>query len=237
VGNELLDTESEKKLLIDKIKLDKAYMIYSDIIEKKLPFKFNYLDEWNLKMSKLLLEEANFLEYNLDKSNVEKKSPTYRYFKRGTLIRVDFGVNLGCEMSQIHFAVVLNNYDNPQNNILTVVPLTSQAGKFNLNLGSLIIDELIKKIKKELRSCALTPKSKKENEAKIRKLNNLTAYYKNCIKTTYACCSLITTISKTRILKPINEYDIIGRSICSNVVMDKIDEQLIDRFVSPKVDK
>jgi hypothetical protein len=48
---------------------------------------------------------------------------------------------------------------------------------------------------------------------------------------------LITTISKTRILKPINEYDIIGRSICSNVVMDKIDEQLIDRFVSPKVDK
>lgn len=85
---------------------------------KKKPYKFAYLDEWLLKNSKLLLTEAK--EYET------KTNQTYKTYKRGTIIKVDFGVNLGSEMSQVHFAIVLNNYDNPKNNILTVVPLTSK---------------------------------------------------------------------------------------------------------------
>jgi len=125
-------------------------------------------------------------------------------------------------MSQIHFAIVLNNYDNPKNNILTVIPLTSTPSKFNLNLNNLITD-LIIEIEEEIKLC-------KDDKVKKTKLHNVLNYYKTNKKNTYACCSLITTISKTRILSPINEYDIIGRKKCSNEVLNLIDDDIKDKF-------
>ena len=41
--------------LKERIRLDKSYINYHDIIDKNLPYKFAYLDEWLLKNSKLLL--------------------------------------------------------------------------------------------------------------------------------------------------------------------------------------
>lgn len=58
---------------------------------------------------------------------------------------------------------------------------------------------------------------------KLNKINTLLSYYKSNVKNTFACCSLITTISKDRIFPPINEYDIIGKEKCSDDVMDIID--------------
>lgn len=123
----------------EKVKLDKAYNNYYKIINKGLPFKFSYLDEWLYKKSRLLLHESIELENH--------KETKYRVYKRGTIIKVDFGVNLGSEMSQVHFAIVLNKFDNPNNNILTVLPLTSKESKYNLNLEKLVIEKMIKKIK------------------------------------------------------------------------------------------
>lgn len=220
------DKEKNKNNLKEKIKLDTSYVNYHNIIDKKLPYKFAYLDEWLLKNSKLLLTETNKYE-----------TKTYKTYKRGTIIKVDFGVNLGSEMSQVHFAIVLNNYGNPKNNILTVIPLTSKKSKFNLNLNSLVIDKLIDKIKKELLKIGIKEELDFENKeltieekVKIRKLYTLLTYYKSNQKNTYACCSLITTISKTRIFKPINEYDFIGKERCSNEVMNQIDKELIEKF-------
>ena len=125
-------------------------------------------------------------------------------------------------MSQIHFAIVLNNYDNPKNNVLTVIPLTSTPSKFNLNLNNLITD-LIIEIEEEIKLC-------KNDKVKETKLHNVLNYYKTNKKNTYACCSLITTISKTRILSPINEYDIIGRKKCSNQILNLIDNDIKVKF-------
>lgn len=204
-------TQTQK--LKDNIKLDKSYINYNQIIEKKLPYKFSYLDDWLLKKSNLLLEETKVL--------LEPKK--YKKYERGTIIKADFGVSLGSEMSQIHFAIVLNNYDNYKNNILTVVPLTSTDNKFNLNLKSLIYD-LINEIQEQIDLC-------KNDKVKEKKLHNVLDYYKSNKKNTYACCSLITTISKTRILSPINEYDIIGRKKCSNQILDLIDNDIKDKFM------
>ena len=55
-------------------------------------------------------------------------------------------------MSQVHFAIVINNYDNPKNNVLTVIPLTSKENRFNLYLGTLIIDLLLAKVENEFKS-------------------------------------------------------------------------------------
>lgn len=204
----------------NNIKLDKSYINYNNIINKKLPYKFTYLDDWLLKKSNLLLEETKLLE--------NKENKNYKNYERGTIIKVDFGVSLGSEMSQVHFAIVLNNYDNPKNNILTVIPLTSTKSKFNLNLKSLITD-LIIEIEQEIKKLE---NSKNINEkVKLTKLYNVLNYYKTNKKNTFACCSLITTISKTRILFPINEYDIIGRKKCSKEIMDLIDSDIKNKFM------
>lgn len=73
--------------LKERIRLDKSYINYHDIIDKNLPYKFAYLDEWLLKNSKLLLSEANKFE--------SKSKQMYKAYKRGTIIRADFGVNIG----------------------------------------------------------------------------------------------------------------------------------------------
>lgn len=222
-----MDTEVKIK---ERIKLDKSYVNYHKIIDKGLPYKFAYLDEWRLKESKLLLNETILYEDN-------SSNKTYKTYKRGTIIKADFGVNLGSEMSQVHFAIVLNNHDNPKNNVLTVVPLTSKKGKYNLNLENLVIEKLIDKINKELLGVGISEEFrladeniKLSNSVKVEKLYTLLSYYKSNVKNTYACCSLITTISKTRIFKPINEYDIIGKERCSSEVMDKIDSEIIKKF-------
>ena len=216
-------TQTQK--LKDNIKLDKSYINYNQIIEKKLPYKFSYLDDWILKKSNLLKAEANQLEERLKQEEkdllIEKN---YKKYERGTIIKADFGVSLGSEMSQIHFVIVLNNYDNYKNNILTVVPLTSTNSKFNLNLKTLIHD-LIVEIQEQLKYCD-------NDKVKEKKLHNVLDYY-NCNKqNTFACCSLITTISKTRILSPINEYDIIGRKKCSSDILTKIDNDIKDKFMN-----
>ena len=217
-------TIKTKETLKDKIKIDKAYLNYNKIIEKQLPYKFSYLDEWALKKSKKLLKEAEILE----KSQENK----FRVFKRGTIIKVDFGVGLGSEMSQVHFAIVLNNFDNPKNNVLTVLPLTSKKGKHNLDLGGLVIGKLINKINNEIINIIKEEKNTQNpvNSIKIKKLETLLSYYKSNVKNTYGCCSLITTISKNRIFPPINEYDIIGSARCSSEVMEKIDNEVKKRF-------
>ncbi len=197
----------------DNIKLDQSYINYHKIINMKLPYKFTYLDDWLLKKSKLLLEETK---------NISKNTKRYKKYERGTIIKVDFGVGLGSEMSEVHFAIVLNKYDNPKNNILTVIPLTSKKSKFNLDLKNLITD-LIDEIEEEIKNC-------NDDKVKETKLHNVLDYYKSNHKNTYACCSLITTISKTRILSPINEYDIIGRKKCSDEVLDLIDKDIKEKF-------
>lgn len=55
------------------------------------------------------------------------------------------------------------------------------------------------------------------------------------LKTSFGCTNLITTISKTRLLKPINEYDIIGKALCPNEVLNIIDNDIIQKFT--KTDK
>ena len=232
------DVKEKNNSIQENIRLNKAFYNYKKIIAKNLPYKFSYLDEWMLKSSKLLLNETR---------NTTHK---YRTYKRGTIIKVDFGVNLGSEMSQVHFAVVLSKNDNPRNNVLTILPLTTKKGKFNICLGTLIAKKIVeklnleeKKLKQNLAkleneiNCKDANFEKIENEkciikSKMDKLNFLIKYYKNSLKTTYGCTNLITSISKTKLLNPINEYDIIGKTMCSDEVLDIIDNDITQKFTN-----
>ena len=89
--------------------------------------KFEKLDEW-LNKESLLFE-----------NEITKIKKTYHKFKRGQIIKVDFGINVGSELSYTHFAIVLNKKDNINNENLVVIPITSKNGNNRINLGNLLL--------------------------------------------------------------------------------------------------
>ena len=90
--------------------------------------KFQRLGNWLEKHSSIFKSEAN---------NKISNKPN---FKRGEIIKVDFGVNIGSELSNTHFAIVLNNDDNNSVDNITVIPLTSKKGYKRLNVGNILKD-------------------------------------------------------------------------------------------------
>lgn len=91
--------------------------------------KFSKLDKWLLKESQ---------EFKNETENI--KSLYFKY-KRGQVLKIDFGVNIGTELSHTHFGIVLNDDDTRLTDNITVVPLTSKAGYRRVNLGKLVSQE------------------------------------------------------------------------------------------------
>ena len=68
-------------------------------------------------------------------------------FKRGDIIKVNLGFNIGNELGGLHYCIVLDKYDNPKNGTLNIIPLTSKKSNkkypaSSLDLGSEIFNLL-----------------------------------------------------------------------------------------------
>ncbi|MCM1024489.1 MAG: type II toxin-antitoxin system PemK/MazF family toxin [Prevotella sp.] len=97
----------------NKTELDTALERLKNIIESKPPKTKKILTEWINTWSNFLLREGKF-------------SPKFLpYCKRGDVVYVDFGFNVGSEYGGVHYAVVLENNNNKTNGNIIVVPLTS----------------------------------------------------------------------------------------------------------------
>lgn len=118
-----MNTEVREKNQIKKI--DESVKNYKYAYNSK-NLKFTWLGNWLEKESAIFKNEAN------------KKLNNKPNFKRGEIIKVDFGINVGSELSNIHFAIVLNSDDNNNVDNLTVLPLTSKSGYKRLYLGNLL---------------------------------------------------------------------------------------------------
>lgn len=46
-------------------------------------------------------------------------------YKRGNVIKADFGFNIGCELGGLHYAIVLDKNNKHSSDTVTVIPLTS----------------------------------------------------------------------------------------------------------------
>ena len=259
----------------DKLKkcnsLQKSCDTLKEIVQNCNNPKFQHLDVWEAFQSKQFRTE-----------NYSKKSKKFLSYKRGTIVFVNFGTNIGNELSGNHFAIVLSKDDSPLNGNLTVIPLTSKNKKYNLDLGkdlikSIIqdltfqIDELIefqntlrdelyreytenqrelndyvpihnqviidffsKFVKKEPDKNGYINLSTKEIpeliQSRINDLKAIESFYISKVKDSYAMINSVTTISKFRIKKPINNSDPIGRIKISKENLDKIDIALIKKF-------
>ena len=176
--------------------------------------KFKNLDIWLKKESNIFKREITYI-------------PTkFMKYKKGTIVKVDFGLNIGAELSNIHFAITMDNDDNIYKETISVIPLTSKQGKSRLDLGSLIFDEFINKMNKEIKNI--------NNEDDLKEIKDLILEYNKYKKSTFANISQFRCISKNRIIYPLNKHDIIGKSKVSKTVLNKITQELVRLYINLK---
>lgn len=213
-----------------KAKLLQAFENNLKISSLSLNDKYNSFESWELTKSKRMLYEIGLTH--------DKK---YMRYPKGSIIKADFGVNIGGEFSEQHFAITLSKKDGIYNNTIIVIPLTSKKHKNCINLGKLIsegylhslqneVDNLQRKFKEiDIDNCEFNPNYIKE----INEINKLLKYYK-LIKDnfSYACIDQIRTISKLNILPPMNKYDIVGNYKCPKDIMDDIDKNIVKIYTS-----
>lgn len=230
-------------------RIDKASEIFKKISEPKLYHynqKFRYLPNW--------LDNTS---YYYQKEATKCLPQNYYYFKRGTVIRVNFGTNLGSEFSNIHFAIVLDKKDSPQKRTLTVLPLTSKQKSDRFSLGREVfnqtvtllntqvkhIDSQIKSMKGRIKEASQSTQSllqadynqfeKDYNqlEKDFHALSRVLDIYKVYDKNSYVRVSDITTISKLRIER-INRYDPSGKIRLSSQQMALISQELMKLYLN-----
>lgn len=145
---------------------ERAYEILDDTNGK---YK-NLFDSGNERFITLpfwLRSHSNLLTKELE----GKIRPHYNQYKRGTIIYVDFGVNIGSELSGGHFAIILNKKDSKKSSTLNVIPLTSKNKKHFLPIDKTIFDNANNILQSELRNLEndIRDKTEKINQLVIEK--------------------------------------------------------------------
>ena len=159
-------------------------------------------------------------------------------FKRGSIIKVNLGFNIGHELGGLHYCIVLDKFDNPRNGTLNVIPLTSKKNKkypsSAVDLGSEIYDCLnslysaeIKKLSNKYKDIWSLPSEKVEQFTSdfeyVKKMKNEISRMKIG---SIALVNQITTISKQRIFD-----DAVLRHIrLSNNSLNLLDKNIIKFF-------
>lgn len=210
--------------------------------------KFSYLPGW-----------LDHVSYRYEKEFKNEFPRRYYHYDRGTVIRVDFGVNMGSEFSFVHFAIVLDKKDNSRKKTLTVLPLTSKQKKGRFSLGKEIFNQtlvllqeryienykrlvsLMKQYselqKKDPNSCNFDHDIKEtknkllEFKSDLAELNKVLDIYKDYNKDSFVRLSDVTTISKFRIRR-INKFDPSGKIKLSEQQMAEISDELMKLYIS-----
>lgn len=138
------------------------------------------------------LKKANLISYWLKDYtrfiNFEENfDPTRNIsYKRGNIVKLNFGFNIGSEYGGLHYAVVLDNHNAHNSPVVTVIPLTSmKADKVphqnSVELGNEIYRSL--KIKYDTICKTLYDESKEINEM-LNMANVLSSLTENAISDT-----------------------------------------------------
>ena len=91
------------------------------------------------------LKKANLISYWLKDYtrylNFEEKfNPTRNIaYKRGNIVKVSFGFNLGAEYGGLHYGIVLYNKNDHSSSVVTVIPLTSAKENQQVHKNSVSI--------------------------------------------------------------------------------------------------
>lgn len=80
-----------------------------------------------------LRDFANFIDFE-EKFDAKRNIA----YKRGNILKVNFGFNVGSEFGGLHYAVVLDKYNEHNSPVVTVIPLTSNVNSHrnNIDIGN-----------------------------------------------------------------------------------------------------
>ncbi len=207
------------------------------------------------KLSYWFEDYINFLSYEPTAKQVR-----WHKYKRGQIIKVHLGYNVGSEEGGLHYAVVLNANDNTSNSVLNIIPLTSVKPNTDINnlrngnvyLGNELFTNLIAK---HSATRKFLSKEKKriqgiiddiehgvpididevnaqlsDVESKLVFLERLRNEITKMKIGSIALVNQITTISKIRIYDPKNNNDILYGIKLSNEKLNLIDEEIKKLF-------
>lgn len=124
--------------------LDTLLQDYVKRDEYKYLKKADLLAYWIEDYSKYLYQESGFNYTHIPR------------YKRGNIISVNFGFNVGSELGGLHYAIVLDNKNFQRSPVLTVIPLSSGSAettnKRDIFLGNELYEKLYKKYDNTLKS-------------------------------------------------------------------------------------
>lgn len=183
----------------------------------------------------------------------------YPDFKRGNIVNLNLGFNLGSELGGLHYGIVLQN-SNRRNPNLVIVPLSSlktSKDPSKLHPSEIYLgEELYFKIQAKFESLKISIPTEinllKEAVGRINseenkkefffKLDELDQKEKLLLKTkkklsvlkhgSIAVVNQIRTVSKMRVLDPTDKYDILFGLKLSNDGLNRIDKKIIELFTN-----
>lgn len=122
-----------KKLAVKK--MNNVFEAFINNPDNKYLKKADLLAYWLENFSEYLLEEQKF-DYS--------KIPSY---KRGNVISVNLGFNVGSEQGGLHYAIVLDNDNKQSSPVITIVPLSSGREEDTFPRDIFLGNELYDKLK------------------------------------------------------------------------------------------
>lgn len=216
---------------------------HKDSALKRLDTSFNkHIELQEYKKSDLLAYWIeDFANYHDEEKTFDTTS--LKVFKRGDIVKVNLGFNVGNELGGLHYCVVINKNDSLYSGTINVIPLSSikenkiYNSKTCINLGDELFLLLSKKYSKERDKLDqgledLSNDDKKDIEKVkylLRKLDYLQKIAEEISRMKHGSIAYIhqiTTISKQRIFKT----PILSGIRLSNESLDLIDEKIKKLF-------
>lgn len=213
---------------------------HKDLSLKRLDESFNkHIELLEYKKSHLLAYWINdFANYHDEENTFDFSS--LKNFKRGDIVKVNLGFNVGKEMGGLHYCVVVNKFDNKNSGTLNVIPLSSSKenkiynSKTCIDLGDELYNLLEDKFNLEFNNTTLKliNLDRLPLEERVKELNVLSkkSSYLGKIKDeinkmkhgSIAYVNQFTTISKQRIFKT----PILSGIKLSNKSLDLLDNKI-----------
>lgn len=214
---------------------DKA-IIHKDNSLNRLDVSFlKHINSKEYKTSHLLAYWIN------DYANYHDEEKTFDtgkliVFKRGNIVKVNLGFNIGHELGGLHYCIVLDKYDNPKNGTLNVIPLTSKKDKkypkSAIDLGDEIYNTLNNLYSKEIEKLSnkytdiwsLPAEQVKQFTTDFEYVKKIKDEISRMKIGSIALINQITTVSKQRIFSD----KVLRKVRLSNTSLDLIDKGIIN---------
>ena len=236
------ETEEELKSTLKSVLQELETTVVSELDFKQAKVLTYWLNDWN---QKFLTKEKEFNPKELIK------------YKRGNIVNVHLGYNVGSEQGGLHYGLVMDVDNSKKTSIITIIPLRSLKDgedpkkldeKYEVYLGSALLkekieyvesekkkaEEKINNLKKEIIELKENKKDVNKKEEECIKLNSKVKNHikelKNLQKGSVALVAQIRTISKLRIYEPTKSYHSLTKFILDDENMKKGEDAILKLY-------